>query len=408
MKCRFCESNHLSNIIDLGKSPVANAYVKKESLNKGETWWPLKVVFCEECFLVQTLDNSNSEEYFTEDYAYFSSYSKSWVSHAKKIVESSFDRFCVDKNDLVIEVAANDGYLLQFVKEKKIPCIGIEPTLSTASAAEKKGIEIIKEFFNIKLAKSIKIKRGTAKLIFANNVLAHVPNIKNFVSGFYELMDSNSVAIFEFANVLELVKQFQFDTIYHEHFSYLSLLAVENIFKECGLEVFDVEIIETHGGSLRIYAQLLNSSNFNKTKNLFNLREIEQKNKLHDISGYKDLGLGCKRIKLNTLKFLISKKETGKLIVAYGAAAKGNTFLNYLGVKSDLIEYVVDKSPGKLGKYLPGSNIPIVDENEIIKYKPDYILLLPWNLKNELVTQLSYVKDWGCKLVVAVPELEVI
>ncbi|MEK9569212.1 MAG: class I SAM-dependent methyltransferase [Paracoccaceae bacterium] len=405
--CRFCSSNAVETVIDLGCSPIANAYVLPEEKSKGEIWWPLHVVFCRDCLLVQTVDTNPSEVYFTKDYGYFSSYSSSWLAHAKELVSEAFERFAIDQNSFVVEVAANDGYLLQYVVEKGVQCLGVEPTDSTAAVAESKGIEILRDFFCTEIANKIKSDRGTADIIFANNVLAHVPDLKEFVSSFATLLSENGVAIFEFAHVRELIKNTQFDTIYHEHYSYLSLLSVSNIFRACGLEIFDATSLPTHGGSLRIFAQHRLFGKHKKSESLKQIEADEIAASIGQISGYKSIGSQAQNIKFQSLKFLIDKAEQNKIVVGYGAAAKGNTFLNYLGVRNDLIQFVVDRSPGKVNKLLPGSNIPILSEDSILEVKPDYIVLLPWNLRQELSAQLSYIRDWGGKLVVFVPDLEI-
>lgn len=407
MKCRHCGVELTHTFVDLGSSPPSNSYLTKETMRLPEKWYPLKVLVCDQCWLVQTEDFVGAEEMFSEDYAYFSSFSTSWLSHAKCYVEEMSSRFELDSNSCVVEIAANDGYLLQYVKEKGIPCYGIEPTRSTAESAREKGIEIIEEFFSTNKAEELASNGRQADLIVANNVLAHVPDINDFVKGFSILLKPQGVATFEFPHLLNLVEKNQFDTIYHEHYSYLSLTSVQSIFGKNGLKIFDVEELATHGGSLRIYAQRSDTKPFNESLAVKELSKKEKAVGISNISFYQNFYPIVGKIKLDFLMFLLDAKMKGKKVVAYGAAAKGNTIMNFSGVHSDLLEYVVDKNPEKQDKYMPGSRIPIVNEQRLIADKPDYIVILPWNLKAEIRDQLSYVSSWNGTFVTAIPELSI-
>ena len=408
MKCRHCNTELNLPLIDLGSAPPSNAYLTERALHTPEKWFPLRVLVCESCWLVQTEDFAQAEELFDEDYAYFSSFSISWLEHAEQYVKDMIKRFYLDKNSHVVEVAANDGYLLQYVNEHNIPCTGIEPTASTANAAREKGINILEEFFGMKLAKQLAEQGKQADLTVANNVLAHVPDINDFVAGFSILLKPNGVATFEFPHLLKLINENQFDTIYHEHFSYLSLTALEAIFKKNGLQIFDVEEYSTHGGSLRLFAQRSDTRVQIVSEQVIELRKREMNAGMDSNNFYKNFQERANIVKNNLLGFLIKAKQDGKKVVAYGAAAKGNTLLNYAGIRLDLLSYVVDRSPSKQGKYMPGSRIPIHTEQFLKDDKPDYVLILPWNLKNEVIKQLSYIKQNGGKFVVAVPKLEII
>jgi SAM-dependent methyltransferase len=408
MKCRHCNTELILPLIDLGSSPPSNAYLTNKTLHTPEKWFPLRVLVCESCWLVQTEDFAGVSELFNDEYAYFSGFSTSWLQHAEQYVKDMTVRFSLDESSHVIEVAANDGYLLQYVQEYNIPCIGVEPTASTAAAAREKGIFVVEEFFGVKLAREL-VKQGKqADLTVANNVLAHVPDINDFVFGFATVLKPNGVATFEFPHLLRLINENQFDTIYHEHFSYLSLTALETVFSENGLQIFDVEEHPTHGGSLRLFAQRSDVGVYSITKQLLELRKREVSAGINNSNFYKDLQKKSNTVKNEFLKFLIEAKQDNKKVVAYGAAAKGNTLLNYAGVKSDLISYVVDKNPSKQGKYMPGSRIPIKTEEYLKNDKIDYVIILPWNLKDEVMTQLDYIKENDGQFVVAIPKLEII
>jgi SAM-dependent methyltransferase len=407
MKCRHCQTELNLSLIDLGAAPPSNAYLTLHRLSAPEKYYPLRVLVCEECWLVQTEDYANADELFPPDYAYFSSFSGSWLAHAEQYVASMLVRFSLTADSYIIEVAANDGYLLQYVKAKGIPCLGIEPTSSTANAARAKGIAIVEDFFGVTLAQSLVEQGKAADLTVANNVLAHVPNINDFVAGFALLLKPAGVATFEFPHLLRLVADNQFDTIYHEHYSYLSLTAVQHIFADNGLTVFDVEEITTHGGSLRVYAQRSDLGERTINPNVTGLLAIESAAGITTPEFYSGFQAKANRVKDDFLRFLIDTKRAGKTIAAYGAAAKGNTLLNYAGVRPDLLPYVVDRNPAKQHRFLPGSRIPIVDEQQLQQTRPDYVVILPWNLRDELVAQLAYIRDWGGQFVTAVPCLTV-
>lgn len=404
MKCRFCKTE-LSNVfVDLVNSPASNSYLTKERLAEPEVFYPLKIYVCEHCKLVQIDEYKKSDDIFDKDYAYFSSYSTSWLAHAKNYVEMISKKLSLNNDSFVTEIASNDGYLLQYFKEINIPCIGIEPTASTAKAACEKGIEVIEDFFGTKLANGLK----KSDLVLGNNVLAHVPDINDFVNGLKIVLKNNGTITMEFPHLLNIIKENQFDTIYHEHFSYFSFYTVRRIFEKHGLKIYDVEKLSTHGGSLRIYATHIENSHINISGSVNKLLDEEREFGLFDMDIYKNFQEKANKVKYDLLYFLLEAKKENKKVVAYGAAAKGNTLLNYAGIKNDLIEFVVDKSPHKQGKYLPASHIPIVDEKNIIETKPDYILIFPWNIKDEIVEQLAYVKDWNCEFIVAVPKLDII
>ena len=408
MRCRHCSTELTNTFIDLGSSPPSNSYVSKEALKEVEQCYPLRVMVCDHCWLVQTEDFVKVDEMFASDYAYFSSYSTSWLKHAKSYVEQVSSKFYLNSNSMVVEIAANDGYLLQFINDKNIPCYGIEPTHGTAQAAREKGIEIVEEFFGIDVASRLAKQGRQADLMIANNVLAHVPDINDFVKGFSILLKPNGVATFEFPHVLNLINNNQFDTIYHEHYSYLSLTAVRNIFEFNGLTVFDVEQIPTHGGSLRIYAQRSDFGNYKVNTNVIDLQRKEDKAGISGIELYQGFQEKAEDIKVNFLSFLIKAKKSGLSVVGYGAAAKGNTLMNFSGVRPDLLAYVVDKSSAKQGKYMPGSRVPIVDEIQLKKDQPNYVVIFPWNIKNEVIEQLNYIKEWGGKFVIFIPSMLVI
>jgi len=407
MKCRHCGSPLILPLIDLGSAPPSNAYLTEDSLQQHEKWFPLKVLTCTSCWLVQTEDHAGAAELFDADYAYFSSFSTSWLQHAESYVSEMRQRFSLGSDSHVIEIASNDGYLLQYVKAHHIPCLGIEPTASTAKAARDKGIEVIEEFFGVALANKLVGQGKQADLTVANNVLAHVPDINDFVSGFTHLLKPQGVATFEFPHLVQLVKHNQFDTIYHEHFSYLSLTAVHRIFAANGLQVFDVQEISTHGGSLRVFAQRKNSGKHEVTNAVVDLLSRELNAGLESESYYENFQPRANQVKHDLLAFLIAAKREGKKILGYGAAAKGNTLMNYAGIRPDLLSAVIDRNPAKQGKFMPGSRIPIVSESYIQDSQPDYILILPWNLRDEVRQQLDYIRNWGGKFVTAVPTLEV-
>lgn len=405
MKCRHCSNNLNLRFLDLGSAPPSNAYLTITSIELPEIWFPLRILVCETCWLVQTEDHAGREALFSEDYAYFSSYSSSWLNHAKNYVETMIKRFELTASSCVVEVAANDGYLLQYVKEAQIPCYGIEPTSSTADAARNKGIEIVDMFFGVDLAEKLEKQNKQADLIVANNVLAHVPDINDFVAGFNRLLKLDGVATFEFPHVLRMVQENQFDTTYHEHYSYLSLTSVQRIFEANGLTIFDVQELTTHGGSLRVFAQRSESGKHFISESVSLLLKFEVDAGIRNVSFYQNFQTKAEKIKDDLVKFLIECKNKGVTVGAYGAAAKGNTLLNFAGVRPDLLPYVVDKNPAKLGKFMPGSRIPILSEEYLKNHKPNIVLILPWNLKEEIIEQLQYVNNWGGKFISAVPKL---
>jgi 2-polyprenyl-3-methyl-5-hydroxy-6-metoxy-1,4-benzoquinol methylase len=373
-----------------------------------ERWFPLRVFVCTNCWLAQTEDFAQFDELFAHDYAYFSSYSASWLDHAEKYVIDMIEQFKLDTGSFVIEVACNDGYLLQKIKSRGIPCLGVEPTQSTALVAQSKGIDVKQEFFGAALAERLVLEGNCADLMVANNVLAHVPNIGDFVRGFAVLLAPKGVVTFEFPHLLSLINGCQFDTIYHEHFSYLSLTAVAAIFKSNGLKIFRVEQLSTHGGSLRVYAERSDCTVRVESSSVAEMLEQESNAGISSIRFYSKLQQCADKIKDKLLQFLIGAKAAGHLVVGYGAAAKGNTLLNYAGVKVDLLRAVVDRSPAKQGKFLPGSRIPILDENYLTNAHPRYVLILPWNLRTEITNQLSYIRSWGGQFVSVIPELSII
>lgn len=407
MMCRHCQTAVNLKLADLRTAPPSNSYLNQTDLARPERYYPLKVLVCESCWLAQTEDYADASEFFSPDYAYFSSFSKSWLKHASDYVKVMTDRFSLNDRSMVAEIAANDGYLLQYVRERGIPCYGIEPTASTATAARAKGIKIVEDFFGVKLANELANQGQTADLIAANNVLAHVPNINDFVTGFSVLLKPNGVATFEFPHLLNLMRENQFDTIYHEHFSYLSLSVVNQIFAKNGLTVFDVDTLTTHGGSLRVFAQRTVSGQHKINERVGHVLKLERDEGMLTREYYTAFQPRIDKLKNDLLLFLIESKNKNKKVVAYGAAAKGNTLLNYAGVQSDLLTFVVDRNTAKIGKFMPGSRIAIVDESEIQKFKPDYVLILPWNLREEITEQLKYIRQWDAKFVAAVPELRI-
>jgi SAM-dependent methyltransferase len=407
MKCRHCKSDLNHTLVDLGSSPPSNSYLTKHKLYDVEKWYPLKVLVCESCWLVQTADFVAAEEMFTDDYTYFSSSSNTWLKHAEDYVIKMVNRFGLSDMSTVVEIAANDGYLLQYLKSRKIPCYGIEPTHSTSMVARKKGIEIEEFFFGVDSSLNLTKQNRQADLIVANNVLAHVPNINDFVTAFSILLKPDGVATFEFPHLLNLIQEMQFDTIYHEHFSYLSLTSIKTIFKKCGLAIFDVEEITTHGGSLRVYAQRSDTGIHSLDKSVAELKNKEDLAGINTLSFYRGFQEQIESIKNDFLEFLVKAKKDGKKVAAYGAAAKGNTILNFSGVRPDLLPYVVDINPAKIGRFLPGSRVPIVDDNKLKQEKPDYIVVLPWNWESEIRENLSYAREWGCEFVMLIPQLTI-
>ena len=408
MNCRHCASADMFPFADLGSSPPSNSYLSAEALSRPETWYPLRVVACANCWLVQTEDFAGRDEFFSEDYAYFSSFSTGWLRHSERYVADMAERFGLGPDDLVVEVASNDGYLLQYVQARGIGALGIEPTASTAAAAREKGIEVLEEFFGADLARRLVAEGRQADLTAANNVLAHVPDINDFARGFAILLKPDGVATFEFPHLLNLVRESQFDTIYHEHYSYLSLVAVRRVFAAAGLSVFDVEALPTHGGSLRVYAQRADKGARAVEPRVSAMLEQERAAGVETRGFYRTLQPRAEGIADGLNEFLIARRRAGETVAGYGAAAKGNTLLNFAGVRPHLLPWVVDRNPAKRGKHLPGCRVPIVEEDRIRADKPDYVLILPWNLTDEVVAQLDYVREWGGRFVVAVPEIRVL
>jgi len=407
VKCRHCATDLTLPFLDLGSAPPSNAYLTTTTLNAPEAWYPLRVLACTNCWLVQTEDHAGREALFTEDYAYFSSFSSSWLAHAKAYVGGMVQRFGLDAQSHVVEVAANDGYLLQYVQQAGIPCLGIEPTASTAAAARDKGITIDERFFGVALGRELAAAGLGADLMAANNVLAHVPDINDFVGGFAALLKAQGVATFEFPHLMRMVQFCQFDTAYHEHYSYLSLTAVQRIFAANGLAVFDVQELPTHGGSLRVLAQRSDTGHHAVAPAVRQVLDAEAAAGMLTADFYSQFDQQPRRIARELLSFLIATAEQGGRVGAYGAAAKGNTLCNFAGVRPHLLPYVVDKNPAKQGKFMPGSRIPIVDEAHLRAHRPSHVLILPWNLKDEVMAQLSYIREWGGRFVTAVPKLEI-
>lgn len=409
MNCRHCNAPLEKIFVDLQYSPPCNAMLKPEQLNEPEVYFPLKIFVCENCYLVQVDEVEKASNIFDGEYTYFSSYSSSWLAHARKYVDMMIDRFGFGPDSLVIEIASNDGYLLQYFKEHGVPVLGVDPTANTAEVALEKGIDTIIDFFGSDFAERQLVGQGKkGDLILGNNVLAHVPDINDFVKGMKTALKENGIITMEFPHLMRLVEETQFDTIYHEHYSYLSFAVVKRVFAEQGLEIFDVDELPTHGGSLRIYARHQGNETYAISQNVAKLLEKEEQVGMNAGPYYEGFQERVNTVRNGLLSFLLEQKKLGKKVIAYGAAGKGNTLLNYCGVKgNDLINFVVDASPHKQNKYLPGSHIPVVGADVIDNYKPDYIVILPWNLKTEISEQLSHVKDWGCRFVVPIPEITV-
>jgi SAM-dependent methyltransferase len=412
VKCRHCGQPLHLTFLDLGSAPPSNAYLSEAALRGPETWFPLRVLACQHCWLVQTEDHAGREALFTHDYAYFSSFSTSWLAHAQAYVQAMQQRLGLGADSCVVEVASNDGYLLQYVQQARIPCYGIEPTASTAKAARALGLTVVERFFGVALADELARAGRQADLIAANNVLAHVPDINDFVAGFARLLKPQGVATFEFPHLLRMVQGCQFDTAYHEHYSYLSLTAVQRIFAANGLAVADVQELPTHGGSLRVFAARADATAHPQATpegaaRVAQLLATEAAAGMRGDAFYSDFQPQALRIKRELLSFLLQCQAQGLTVGAYGAAAKGNTLLNFAGVRPDLLPYVVDKNPAKQGQYLPGSRIPIVDEAHLRAQRPDWVLILPWNLRDEVAGQLDFVREWGGQFVTAVPHLEI-
>ena len=407
MNCRHCNATLTLPLIDLGFAPPSNAYLSKQQLQQPEKKYPLRVLVCQTCWLAQTEDFAQAHELFDADYAYFSSFSSTWLKHAKRYANEMSARFKLGSSSHVVEIAANDGYLLQYFKAANIPCIGVEPTASTAAAARAKSIHIVQEFFGVALANTLVLQGKQADLTAANNVLAHVPDINDFVAGFTVLLKSTGVATFEFPHLMQLMALNQFDTIYHEHFSYLSLTAVQRIFAANGLTVFDVEEHPTHGGSLRVFAQRTDTCKQPINDRVTKMLRTEDAIGIQTEKYYLAFQARAEKVKDDFINFLAEAKRQGKTVAAYGAAAKGNTLMNFAELGSDLIQYVVDKNPAKQGKFMPGSRIPIVSPEALRSPRPDYLVILPWNIAEEVMQQNAVLAELGTQFVKAVPKLEI-
>jgi SAM-dependent methyltransferase len=405
--CRFCGSNLKHTFVDLGMSPLCESYLSMDQLNQMEPFYPLYVYVCDTCYLVQLEEYVTPEHIFTE-YAYFSSYATSWLEHVKNYTHQMIDRFNLGKNSFVVEVASNDGYLLQYFVEKGIPVLGIEPALNVAKAAEAIGVPTLTEFFGVACATKLAAEGKQADLIAGNNVLAQVPDLNDFVGGLKILLKPQGVITIEFPHLMRLMEENQFDTIYHEHFSYFSLITAEKIFAGHGMTLFDVEELPTHGGSLRIYGRHADDTSKPITDRLIALREREIAAGFTDMSCYTNFAEQVKETKRKLLAFLIQAKQEGKTVVGYGAPGKGNTLLNYCGIRTDFLDFTVDRNPYKQGKFLPGTHIPIFHPDRIAEVQPDYVFILPWNFKDEIMKQMAFIREWGGQFVVPIPEVQVI
>ncbi len=404
MNCRHCRAPLSHTFLDLGHAPPSNAYLTAEDLNRPETYYPLKVKVCDNCWLVQTEDYADAGEFFSADYAYFSSTSSSWLAHAKSYTSKMIKDLGLDGHSKVIEVASNDGYLLKNFVELGIPCLGIEPTASTAAAAEKLGIPVLREFFSEELGKRLAAQGKQADLIAGNNVYAHVPDINDFTQGLKAALKPSGTITLEFPHLMKLLEHSQFDTVYHEHFSYLTLHIVNRIFALANLRIWQVEELSTHGGSLRVYGCHANDERQTQTS-VTNLLHEETNRGLQLMQTYMGFQPKADKIKNDLITFLIAQKRAGKKVVAYGAAAKGNTLLNYAGIKPDLLQYVCDAAQAKQGLFLPGSHIPILHPDQLAIHQPDYVLILPWNIADEVKSQNNLSKEMAFRFVTAVPEL---
>jgi SAM-dependent methyltransferase len=405
-ECRFCHAPLKQTFVDLGSSPLCQRHIEPEQLNDMEPFYPLHVRVCERCWLVQLEEYVSPTEIFN-DYAYFSSFSDSWLAHAKTYVTSIKSRLGLGSSSLVVELASNDGYLLQYFKQLGVPVLGIEPAANVAEAAIAKGIPTVSEFFGVALARRLAGSSGQADLIVGNNVLAHVPDINDFVGGMTVLLKPGGVVTMEFPHLMRLIDQNQFDTIYHEHFSYLGFVTVQAIFAAHGLTIFDVDELPTHGGSLRIYARHRANASLAVTDRVHGLAAREEKAGFTTLEAYRSFGPRVMATKRKILAFLIKARDEGKAVAAYGAPGKGNTLLNYCGIRTDFIDYTVDRNPKKQGNYLPGSRIPICHPDRIRQTRPDYLFILPWNLKDEIMAQNAFIREWGGRFVVPIPEVVV-
>ena len=404
--CRFCGSALEHIFVDLGVSPLVQSFLSSDQLNQMEPFYPLQVFVCGKCFLVQLQEFVAPKDIFS-DYLYFASYSDSWLAHAKRYTEDMVQRFPISESSLVIEIASNDGYLLQYFAEKNVPVLGVEPAANVAQVAAQKGIPSVVKFFSSATARELIAAGKSADLLLGNNVLAHVPDINDFVAGMKILLKPQGIITMEFPHLLQLMEQNQFDTIYHEHFSYFSFLTVQKIFAAHGLVLFDVEELPTHGGSLRIFARHAEDARKPVGPRVIELCAREESAGYARLETYSCFAEQVKETKRKLLEFLIKAKRNGKKIAAYGAAAKGNTLLNYCAIRTDFLDYTVDRSPYKQGMFLPGTRIPVYSPDQIRRTQPDYLLILPWNLKDEIIQQNAYIRDWGGQFVVPIPEVTI-
>ena len=406
LRCRFCESPLRHTLVDLGMSPLCESYVSAGDLNRMEPFYPLRVYVCDSCYLAQLEEYVSPEAIFTE-YAYFSSYADSWLRHAKNYTETAAERFGIGPDSLVVELASNDGYLLQYFVEKGVPVLGIEPARNVARVAIERGIPTLVEFFGEKTAERLAADGKKADLIIGNNVLAQVPGLNDFIRGMKVLLKSRGIATLEFPHLVRLMDENQFDTIYHEHFSYFSLIAAEKIFAAHGLTIFDVDELPTHGGSLRIYVRHTDDATKAVSSRVAELRSREVAAGLTQLPTYRAFSDKVQETKRKLLEFLIKVKREGKTVCGYGAPGKGNTLLNYCGIRTDFLDYTVDRNPYKQGKFTPGTHIPIFSPDKIRETRPDYLFILPWNFKDEIIDQMAYIRDWGGKFIVPIPEIRV-
>jgi SAM-dependent methyltransferase len=406
--CRHCQTPLRHAFIDLGDQPASNAYLSAAEIGRVEAVAPLKTFVCDQCWLVQLPSHHSADQLFTSDYAYFSSVSSTWVEHARRYVSAMRERLGLDGSSFVVELASNDGYLLQFVKAAGIPCLGIEPTASTAAASRALGIETLEVFFGEEVARGLVASHRKADLIAANNVFAHVPDINDFAAGFRELLAPEGVATLEFPHLMQLVDGGQFDTIYHEHYSYISLDAARRIFERQGMRIFDVEELSTHGGSLRIYVCHRAATAHTETAAVGALLARETRAGLQTLAYYSDLQRRAERVRADLRAFLVEQKRMGLSVAAYGAAAKGNTLLNFARVSAEDIAFVCDAAPSKIGRYLPGTHIPILSPDALRERRPDFVVILPWNIKDEIIAKHGYIAEWGGRFVLAQPTLDVI
>ena len=405
--CRFCNQPLEHLVVDLGLSPLCQSQVERENLNRGEMFYPLRAYVCDQCLLVQVHEHVSGEEIFSH-YAYFSSYSDSWLAHAKSYVEQITDRLKLDGESFVVEVASNDGYLLKNFVEQNIPCLGVEPATNVAAEATKKNVPVLNKFFGVDTANEVVSTQGKADLIVANNVLAHVPDLNDFVGGLKIVLAEKGTLTVEFPHLKNLIELNQFDTIYQEHYCYFSALTLDKVFRHHGMQIYDIDTIPTHGGSLRIYVKHLENHDLDVQPVVEKIIADEISIGMDDVSSYSKIQDNANEVKYRLLEFLVDLKRNGKSICGYGAPGKGNTLLNFCGIREDLLPFTVDRNQFKQGSFLVGSRIPVYDPEMIDRVQPDYILILPWNLTDEIVKQLSHIKDWGGQFVVPIPELRVI